>query len=162
MFRAMIVTSWLLAGILSASGSGGGTSDLFRLPSVFEGRFTWHQPGAEAQSVVVQILSRTMDANGNIVATGLELYSVGPRFKAVDVKLTINPRTLRFELVELPGPNDFAQDSSVGQPIIGSISPDLKLVQSNLAEGDSGVFPDFVLRAVERPRPLARLAPLAP
>lgn len=160
--RAIGLSSWLLAGVFaSSSGSRADEphSALLRLPSVFEGRFTWHQPGAETQRVVLQILSRSMDERGNIVATGLELYSIGSRFKTVDVKLLVNPKTLRFELIELPGPRDLAQDSSVGQPIIGSISPDLALVQSNLADGDCGVFPDFVLHAVDLPSRLARLSP---
>jgi hypothetical protein len=129
-----------------------------KVPSVFEGLFEWSAFGETAQQVILVLEPLRQAEKVFFEAKGIEFYDVGSSYRSIDVTVRIYPCTLRFELIEAPNPDAFAYDSSVGEPLIGSMSSDFKrVVGPNESAASSDVFPDFVLRAWQADDQIAQM-----
>lgn len=159
--RNQALSLCLLSFLLASSHEGATAScsiEPSKFPNVFEGFFTWSAFGETNQQVVLVLDSLRQAGRGIFEAKGIEFYAIGTSFRSINVTVRIYPCTLRFELIEAPNPDAFAYDSSVGEPLIGSMSSDFKrVVGPNESAASSDVFPDFVLRAWQADDQIAQM-----
>jgi hypothetical protein len=146
----VLASVWALAFVLLAGpttplpGSPLPADNASALYRVYEGVLQWH--GSDPQPVVIVIESQTKTPGGMLVAFGMEHYRVASHWRSVRVRLNVDPRSLRVEIVEMPEPEDRAQETASGEPIVGTLAGDYRAIVNDV-EGMPGSHPDFVLSA---------------
>ena len=108
------------------------------LPKNWEGSFQWHA-GGPAQKLKITISNVSVDSNGNILALGNCINDTAGKITETDVKWSINPSSLKFEMWEnnpKPSTDSVTDGSYVG--IISEKLDKIRAVWTTSGTGDQG------------------------
>lgn len=149
-WKAGLALAWLGVGVCHGSSIVGGQepgwAEAPEIQRRYQGWFVW-QCWDEAQRVVVEISSARSDAEGKVVAEGIEHYEVGRGSRSVPVRLVLDRGTGGFQLWEIDEARDSDALLTSRGPYGGRIARSGERVGLSAARERDGCEPKVLLEA---------------